>query len=137
MSHGVEREQQVLAIDALIRDTRSDLPRILMGDFNAGATCDEIRFLRGEHTLEGRRTYYQDAYATIHPGTPGATWSRRNPYTDRLAFLERDRRLDYIFVTQPTRDGRGTLHDAQLVLDHPTAGIFPSDHFGVLADIEI
>ena len=81
---------------------------------------------------------YQDAWAALHPGEPGWTWARANPYTGRLAFLQPDRRLDYIFVTPERRDGRGRILDCRIVFDQPSpAGVWASDHFGVLAEVQI
>lgn len=166
MSHGLEREAQVASIDQQIRSVTAQLAEsaqraaqltgqpngaaglpaplvtLLMGDFNATPDSDEMRFLRGLHTLAGRRTYYQDAFmvrSDVSPALdPGYTWSRRNPYTQKLRFLQADRRLDYIYVGQPSRDGRGTVHDCRVVLDAPDAdGVYPSDHFGVLAEIQL
>jgi endonuclease/exonuclease/phosphatase family metal-dependent hydrolase len=136
--HGIEREQQVAALDDFVKAHTSDAPQILMGDFNATPEHDEIRFLRGLHTLAGRRVFYQDAYERRHPREAGFTWARRNPYTERMRWLERDRRLDYVFVTPMSRDGRGVVQDCRIVLDKPDAeGVYPSDHFGVYAEIQI
>jgi endonuclease/exonuclease/phosphatase family metal-dependent hydrolase len=140
LTHGIEREQQVLAIDDFVRSHKTELPQIVMGDFNATPDHDEIRYLRGLHTLAGRRAFYQDAYARRYTveSEAGFTWARRNPFTERLRWLERDRRIDYIFLTPISRDGRGVVHDARIVLDHPDPdGCYASDHFGVLADIQV
>lgn len=138
LTHGQEREDQVLALEASIASRASDTPQVLMGDFNARPESDEIRWLRGLTTLGGRRTYFQDAWERLHPGEPGWTWARANPYTAKLAFLEPDRRLDYIFVTPMRGDGRATLHACEMVFRDPDKdGVFASDHFGVLADIQI
>ncbi len=141
LADGVARERQVAALDAEIRaigDSAGDVHHVLGGDLNAAPDCDEIRFLRGRHTLEGRRTYWQDAFLVARPDEPGFTWAKRNPMTEHLAFLERDRRIDYLFVRQERRDGRGRVVDARVVLDAPAAdGTWPSDHFGVLAEIDL
>jgi endonuclease/exonuclease/phosphatase family metal-dependent hydrolase len=151
LQHGLVREQQVLAIDQRLQalqtlqtlqtfapGERKAEVQILMGDFNARPEADEMRFLRGLHTLEGRRTHYQDAWDRLHPAGAGWTWAAANPYTARLSFLERDRRLDYIYVTPERRDGRGRIHDCRIVLDQPgPGGVFASDHFGLLAEIQI
>jgi endonuclease/exonuclease/phosphatase family metal-dependent hydrolase len=138
LAHGKEREEQVQAIVASMAARAGDTPQILMGDFNARPESDEIRWLRGLVTLGGRRTYFQDAWARLHPGEPGWTWARANPYTAKLAFLEPDRRLDYIFVTPMRSDGRGTIHACEMVLREPGPDqVFASDHFGLLADIQI
>ena len=138
LAHGKEREDQVKAIEASLVQLGGERPQILMGDFNARPESDEIRWLRGQVTLEGRRTYFQDAWERIHPGEPGWTWATANPYTARLAFLEPDRRIDYIFVTAMRGDGRGTVHDCRIVFDQGEPdGVFASDHFGLCAEIQV
>lgn len=138
LTHGLQREDQVQAIANSIAGRTSLAPQILMGDFNARPESDEIRFLRGLTTLNGRRTYFQDAWDRLHPGEAGWTWPRANPYTAKLAFLEPDRRLDYIFVTPMRGDGRATLHACYMVFDKPSADlVYASDHFGLLAEIQV
>ena len=149
MTHGIQREDQVLAIDQAARDLMSrhkPVVTALMGDYNAAPDTDEMRFLRGLHTLGGRRTFYQDAFlcqdaggdlSHRQPGA-GATWARRNPSIHKLRFLEMDRRIDYIYVGQASRDGRGLVQRCHVVLDQADAdGVFPSDHFAVMADIQL
>ena len=138
LSEGGKREDQVAAVDAFTAGWSTELPRILCGDFNAVPHSDEIRFLRGLHSHDGRRTYWQDAFERIYPDDKGFTWAQRNPYTARLGWLEPDRRLDYIFVSPMFRDGRGVIRDCRIVLDTPDpGGVWPSDHFGLMADIQI
>jgi endonuclease/exonuclease/phosphatase family metal-dependent hydrolase len=138
LAHGKQREDQVQAIEASLSARDSDRPQILMGDFNARPEADEIRWLRGQVTLGGRRTYFQDAWERVHPGDQGWTWARSNPYTAKLAFLEPDRRIDYIFVSPMRGDGRGTVLDCGIVLDRPEPdGVFASDHYGLLAEIQV
>jgi endonuclease/exonuclease/phosphatase family metal-dependent hydrolase len=147
MTHGDKREDQAAAVDQTVQSViaaQGERPAVtvLTGDFNASPDADEVRFLRGMHSLHGRRTYYQDAFL-VQPQRPtselaGITWARRNTYTHKLRFLETDRRIDYIFVGAATRDGRGMVHDCRVVLDEATAdGVFPSDHFGVFAEIQL
>jgi endonuclease/exonuclease/phosphatase family metal-dependent hydrolase len=138
LTDGGKREDQVVAIDAHIAASASELPKILVGDFNATPDSDEIRFLRGQHTSAGRRTYWQDAWERRHGRADGFTWARANPYTARLRWLERDRRLDYVFVSPMKRDGRGVVLDCRIVLDREASdGALPSDHFGVYAEVQV
>jgi endonuclease/exonuclease/phosphatase family metal-dependent hydrolase len=138
LADGAAREEQAAAAEALVAATESELPKVLMGDFNAIPESDEIRYLRGQHSIGGRRVYYQDAWARIHPGEAGYTWARANSQTARLGFLEPDRRLDYIFVTPMRKDGRGVIRECRIVLDVPDGdGVFASDHFGLFAEIQI
>jgi endonuclease/exonuclease/phosphatase family metal-dependent hydrolase len=138
LEDGVAREAQVFACDEVLRELASETPQILCGDFNAPPDSDEIRFLRGLHSLGGRRTHYQDAWQRAHPGDAGITWSSENELTRPLRSLDIDRRIDYVFVTSRRRDGRGTVHRAEVVLDErDDTGICASDHYGVLAEVQI
>jgi endonuclease/exonuclease/phosphatase family metal-dependent hydrolase len=149
LDDGVAREHQVLAIDAAIRALgrgNDDPPQILTGDLNATPDSDEIRFLRGLTTLDGRRTQFQDAWLRLHrepgPGDgwrDGITWSSENQLTRPLRSLDLDRRIDYVLVTSRKKDGRGTVHDCRVVMAERDGddGICASDHYGVLADVQI
>jgi len=138
LTHGQQREDQVQAIAASVAGRTSDSPQIVMGDFNARPEADEIRFMRGLTTLGNHRTYFQDAWDRMNLGIPGLTWARANPYTAKLAFLEPDRRLDYIFVTPMRGDGRGTVLSCAMVFDTPGVdAVYASDHFGLLAEIQV
>jgi endonuclease/exonuclease/phosphatase family metal-dependent hydrolase len=144
LDDGVARERQVDAIDAAIRALGrepTDPPQILCGDFNATPDSDEMRFLRGLHTLAGRRTHWQDAWLRLHGGEPGITWSSENEHTRPLRSLDLDRRIDYVLVTSRKKDGRGTVLRCEVVLtDRDGDGadaVCASDHYGVLAEVQI
>jgi endonuclease/exonuclease/phosphatase family metal-dependent hydrolase len=133
--HGYVRERQAQFIADKVHDLAptGDFPPILMGDFNAEPDADEIRFLRGLCTLRGRSTYFADCFALAGEG-PGHTYARSNVYAEKLR--EPNRRIDYIFVRGPDRKLRGEPLAARVVFDHPEAGVFPTDHYGVYAEIE-
>ncbi|HEY3495020.1 MAG TPA: endonuclease/exonuclease/phosphatase family protein [Polyangiaceae bacterium] len=115
------------------------LPAVLMGDFNAEPDADEIRFLRGLHTRDGRSVHFADAWVYGGDGTPGATYDPRNDYARRNR--EPARRIDYIFVRGPDAELRGEPLHARLAFHEPVAGsdgpVWPSDHFGVYAEIQV
>jgi endonuclease/exonuclease/phosphatase family metal-dependent hydrolase len=135
---GHVREAQVREIVACVESLASggSFPAILVGDFNAEPESDEIRFLRGLTTLGGtRRVYFQDAFALAGDGSPGFTFSRRNPFAAPLR--EPDRRIDYVFVHGRDDRFRGEPLEARVCFDAPVEGTFPSDHFGVVADLRL
>jgi endonuclease/exonuclease/phosphatase family metal-dependent hydrolase len=147
-TEGRKREDQVLFIDQVVAAHANDNIQIVTGDFNAVPDSDEIRWLKGMTTLDGRRVAYQDVWARANAvGSGGAdragiTWASMNPYVGLMHWLHPDRRLDYIFTTQVRRDRRGSVHGARVVFDEPgetAAGerVFISDHFGVIADIQM
>jgi endonuclease/exonuclease/phosphatase family metal-dependent hydrolase len=93
--------------------------------------------------LGGRSVYYHDAWAVAGEGS-GYTWSADNPN----ARLEIDkiirepnhrRRVDYIFVgswhTHP--HAHAYIRSATLAFDEPIDGIWASDHFGVVVDLDV
>ncbi len=122
----------VLFIDA--RQKADGFPAVLVGDMNAEPDSDEMRYLRGLTTLGGgRRVYFQDAFALAGDGSPGITYARRNPFAAPLR--EPDRRIDYVLVRGRDERHRGEPLDASVCFDQPVEGTFPSDHFGVVANL--
>jgi len=115
----------------------SRLPPVLMGDFNADPDSDEIRYLTGRATVEGRSVYFADAWIYGGDGGPGYTFDRRN----RFAALahEPPRRIDYVFVRGPDRKLRGEPLTTRLAFadSEPSSDgqLWPSDHFGVVTEI--
>lgn len=130
------REQQVLALDAFARANPGEIPTVLTGDFNCTPESLVHQFLTGRASLGGRGTYWRDCYQRRHPHSDGFTWSARNPYVARS--VERNRRVDYVFVGPMKDDGPGAVVHARVVLDLPGGDdCYPSDHFGVFAEIAL
>lgn len=59
--------------------------------------------------------------------TPGRRW--------RSLALEPNRRIDYVFVGYPTAPGLGLIERCEVVFDYAVDGAWPSDHFGVYAEL--
>ena len=135
---GFVREQQVrFIVEQVTRlaPVGEKFPPILLGDFNAEPCSDEIRWLGGYTTRLGRSVYFADCFGVAGDGSPGYTYARSN----RLAASahEPNRRIDYVFVRGPDRTLRGEPLFARVVFNQPTDGLFPTDHYGVLAEISI
>ena len=133
------RQQQVAFIVAKVRelapiDQPDGFPPLLMGDFNAEPESDEIRYLRGYTARLGRSVYFADCFAAAGDGSAGYTYARANPYA--LRAHEPNRRLDYIFVRGPDRQLRGEPLSARLCFTEPEGSVYPTDHYGVLAEIQ-
>ena len=139
-----EREDECVVLDEWLTDLAKDddLPPIIAGDFDATPDAASIRFMTGLQSLQGRSTDWSDAFAVAGDGSPGYTWSSRNPYVAPFAaatFAEPDhhRRIDYVFVGSPfTWKPRMVIRSAAVVLTAQGANA-PSDHYGVIADIEL
>ncbi len=134
LHHGYVREAQVVSIAQHIEREAppSGLPPVLVGDFNADPDATEIRFLKGQHSLGGRSTYFADSYGqTGLP--PGITFDDKNPFAAPLQ--EFPRRIDYVFVRGPDERGRGKPRASRVVFTENVAGVMASDHYGVSAHI--
>jgi endonuclease/exonuclease/phosphatase family metal-dependent hydrolase len=130
------REQQMVALDEFARRDPGEIPTLMTGDFNCTPDSLVHQFLTGRASLGGRGTYWRDCYQRRHPHSDGFTWSARNPYVARS--VERDRRVDYVFVGPMQNDGPGAILHARVVLDLPGGDeCYPSDHFGVFAEIAL
>ena len=153
---GAWRREESRRTLAFIRRTAGGHPFVLMGDFNATADSPEIHAL-GEAGLT-------DAFRAAHPDAPGFTWlPSRNlnqlkyykkadaPGASLRTVLESlydasSRRIDFVFFGRSVDPGREamragsgawTVRDARVVLDRVIEGQHASDHFGILADLEL
>ncbi|WP_406514657.1 endonuclease/exonuclease/phosphatase family protein [Streptomyces sp. NBC_00499] len=138
-----ERERQVLALTDLEARHRTALPTIMAGDFNADSDASSIRYLTGRQSLSGRGTHFHDAWEVAGSG-PGHTWSVDNPLAaEDIETLVRQpghrRRLDYVFIgsphTHPLAFAR--VRRTRLAFDKAPDGVWASDHYGVVADLEV
>ncbi len=117
------RERVACEVYDFVVETAGRLPFVLTGDLNAQPDAAPIRFLTGRLTLEGQRGNLVDAWALLHPDEPGFTWPTWEPRE----------RIDYIFVSPSVR-----VHEIALAATEPNAqGIYPSDHCGLVAEVEI
>jgi len=106
---------------------------ILMGDFNARSDAEEIAVLK--------KAGFRDAFAEVGD-PPGYTWDgtvNGNIQLQKRVFPEdfwlepKQQRIDYIFF----RGSGLQVKAGEVVLNRPIQGLYPSDHFGVLADFEV
>jgi endonuclease/exonuclease/phosphatase family metal-dependent hydrolase len=116
---------------AFVQRVAGEQPAILLGDFNALADSEEISLLR--------QAGFADAFQQAGRGA-GITWDeernanirlQRRAYPEEVPEDPPNKRIDYIFVRGP---GLRVLR-AEVVLDRPLEGQYPSDHYGVLAEI--
>ncbi len=138
LDEGFIREKQVKAIARIIADKSPDdgrYPPILMGDMNAEPHSDEIRYLGGYTRLgDARGVRFSDAWDYATDRDHGFSFDgTRNPFAAQVH--EHPRRIDYIFVRGPDEKGRGVPTNVRLCFDEPEGEVFPSDHFGVVAEL--
>ncbi len=108
-------------------------PPVVTGDLNAEPGSDELRLLGGlltDPAVPG--LVLLDSWRYAEPGDPGFTWDLRNGYQG--GSLIPSSRIDYVLVGLP-RQGRGRVDSVRLAGTAPVDGIWPSDHFAVVADL--
>jgi endonuclease/exonuclease/phosphatase family metal-dependent hydrolase len=132
--HSAIRQAQVAEICRLVRGHRPrSFPAVLCGDLNADPTSDELRMLTGQSAVPVPGVMFRDAWLAAGNTTSGATASNANPFN--AAALDRDRRIDFILVGTPKLGGVGHTVDARIAGEHPVAGMWPSDHLAVVAEL--
>ena len=116
------------AVAEIVARNRRDTPGVVMGDFNAVESSPAIQALTAEAS-------FLDAFREANPADPGHTvWQPVTAPERRVR-----RRVDYVFVA-PGREFTGAVLESRVVVDRPGhlpdgGPIWPSDHFGVLADL--
>ena len=130
------RCEQVRAVAVhLAAAVPTDLPPVVLGDFNAEPESDEMRLLEGlltEPAAPGLLLINARRYAT-DPAAP--TFTPANPHV--VATGAPPVRIDHVLVGL----GRGTVptrveHSA-VFGDAPVDGVWPSDHAGVVVDLDV
>jgi endonuclease/exonuclease/phosphatase family metal-dependent hydrolase len=129
------RVAQVRALARFVADhsTGCAYPPVITGDFNAEPGSDELRLLGGlvtDPAVPG--LVLLDSWRYADPRDPGFTWDLRNPYQDDS--LIPNSRIDYVLVGLPW-EGRGRVKSVGLAGTAPVRGVWPSDHFAVVADL--
>lgn len=134
LHHGHVRQAQVREIATFIASQdKLDFPTVLCGDFNAQPQSDEIRMLTGHAQTAAPGLAFREAWLDGGDGGNGYTWDDRNPFV--AAELEPNMRIDHILVGEPGPGGAGHVASCRVIGDEPVDGVWPSDHFGLLAEV--
>jgi endonuclease/exonuclease/phosphatase family metal-dependent hydrolase len=97
--------------------------------------CEHVREQQAVATA-GFSMRYEDAWPAVHGAAPGHTFTPRNALVRAGEMpLERGRRIDYVMVRSSAHGPPLDVADCRVVLDWPEDGVWPSDHFGVMADL--
>jgi endonuclease/exonuclease/phosphatase family metal-dependent hydrolase len=134
-----ERELQVVAMTRLVKKHADPdgVPTVIAGDFDATPDSASIRFLTGRQSLQGTSVHYRDCWQQAGDGSEGYTWSYENPgvrwHLDRWrAEPHHARRIDSIFIgSHHDYKQRARVRRCRVVLNRPSRGVWPSDHYGV------
>jgi len=128
-THTSRDDCQLRRVAELVGARRGPLPAIVAGDFNTRESADAY----AELLAAG----FVDAFRAVNPSATGLT-SRQDVYAARPTVA---RRIDFVFVV-PGGNSAPRVLESRVVLDIPRqrpdgTTLWPSDHYGVLAVIEI
>lgn len=121
---------QLERIDAVVRAQRNGVPGLLMGDLNETEQFPALARLSRQGGLT-------DAFRAANPEDAGYTDVQRPDAPAPTV----SRRYDYVFVIPGAR-GSGAVLTSRVVLNEPRqradgTTIWPSDHYGVLAELAL
>ena len=117
-------------IGEIVREQLGEGPSLLMGDFNTTETSKVLTTLRNE-------AGFVDAFRVANPEAQGPTvWQRIEVPQSTVS-----RRVDFILFLNGRKSTASVL-SSRIVLDHPGqlpdgSTLWPSDHYGVLAELKI
>jgi endonuclease/exonuclease/phosphatase family metal-dependent hydrolase len=134
----LERERQAVAAARLAEELAGRADHVILaGDLDDTPDSASIRFWTGKQSLDGLSVRYEDTWYAAHGDAPGLTFDPRNPLVPSGTMpLDRGRRIDYVMVRCGTHGPTLDVAACELALAEPTAdGVWPSDHFGVVADL--
>ena len=137
-----QRQRQIERLLEWLEPIERDYPVVIAGDFNSTPDTAAIQIMRH---------HFVSAYAAIHGAEPEYTAPTPLPRSKwktirtllnfiryiRIKDIDLNWRgtLDYIFVSE-----RVQVNDCQIVLDKPSPrdpDLYPSDHLGLMAVLEI
>jgi endonuclease/exonuclease/phosphatase family metal-dependent hydrolase len=141
-----ERELQAVAAAQFVEERigESTRPVVMVGDFDADHDAANVRFWSGRQSLGNMSVCYRDAWESTHPEDSGHTFTPDNPRVkDGVVKGMRPfrdwpfRRIDYIFVRFGAHGGNALdIVTCERIFDEPINGVWASDHFGLVADLE-
>jgi endonuclease/exonuclease/phosphatase family metal-dependent hydrolase len=138
-----QRELQTVRVAGFIEEWLQNRQAhvVVAGDLDATPDAATIRFWTGKQSLGGLSVCYRDAWAALHPeGGAGHTFTTDNDLVrlgDGGAWAqELGRRIDYILVRCLAHGPTLRVSACERLFDSPVDGIWGSDHFGVVADLE-
>ncbi len=101
---------------------------LLAGDFNdvrGSSPIDEIE-----------KADYIDLCNLVHPKKKLFTWNNQNPFIQTHSVKFPDRQIDFLFLHRKLMTSN-RVKSCEIIFNRPNQnGIYPSDHYGILTEIE-
>lgn len=159
-----DRVAQALALADHEASNRRLAHTVVTGDFDAEPDHDSIRFLTGKSVASGQSAHFRDAWTHAGDDGPGHTWTTENkwvkdtyasgetvqaapspcgyggptgsrPWPSGWVQVPHGRRIDYVLLgsTENHPHVLNTILSCHVVMTDDPA---PSDHYGVLTEVE-
>lgn len=106
-----------------IAESSGDHPAVVMGDLNAEPDTPPILFLTGQEAIDGNTGDFVDCWVAARGTDLGFTYGSADPV----------RRIDYVL-------GRHLPHGvrhAEVIGNETSHGVYPSDHMGIVVDLDL
>lgn len=124
---GETRRKQAEELLRCVNDVK--LSAILAGDFNDVPESQTIQTIKSGG--------FKDLFELGSKGQKGITWDNANPFIQSHETKFPDRRIDYLFLSGAFVNTRSAL-SCRVAFNRPNhEGIYPSDHYGVTAELKI
>ncbi|NGN62940.1 endonuclease/exonuclease/phosphatase family protein [Streptomyces sp. A7024] len=124
IDHERERELQAV-VAARFLAGRPERSVVLVGDMDADPDAASMRFWYGRQSLEGMSVCFRDAWAEARPGEAAPV-----TYTPENGLME-DAWWPFRRIPPPP-----PRMWSERVFDEPVGGVWPSDHYGLMADLQ-
>jgi endonuclease/exonuclease/phosphatase family metal-dependent hydrolase len=141
--HAESRARHIVRIVRELIEARPCDIEVLCGDFNDDNDAPVLRFLAGQVELDGYRTGWRDLAEEWHAArgepAPVTLDFRENPRWQPKGITAPSKRFDRIYLR--TTASTADIHAEQLgvfgKVPANSLGIVPSDHYGLVVDLDI
>lgn len=137
----LSRELEILNAVKRIEEEKKNDYEILLGDFNTYPISSIHGYLTGTQSLLGHSTGWfdlHDSYSKRVIQNEDITLDfNNNPRWDNDYVLDLPGRFDWILLLNPYPNKCPILKEYKLIGDKRVNGITPSDHYGVLCELEV
>lgn len=136
----LNRETEIVKAIKMIETYNKSDYELLLGDFNSYTESSVYRYLTGKQSLNNHATNWIDLYEIYAAKTgikPRATLDFfNNPRWDNENVMEIPGRFDYIMLKSPYPKKNPILNSVNIIGDNRELELTPSDHYGVICDID-
>jgi len=136
----LNKEIEIVEAVKLIEKYKDSEYEVLLGDFNSYEESSVYRYLTGQQSLMNHAANWVDlakSYACTIGTSPKVTLDfNNNPRWDKENAIEVPARFDWIMLKYPYPKENPKLKFTDIIGDKREDNITPSDHYGVICDID-